>query len=437
MRFTPFPARRAGSPGGSEAADATLEARFRPGRPGAAWSDHERPRSARPLRGSPAAGTPPAAPARRGPRPGGDGPRRGRGLGGRRGRGPGRAGGAEGAQGPRAGGARWWKPAGEGRVRCVLCPFECEIAEGERGACKARANVGGTLRCLTYGRPVAAHDDPIEKKPLFHFLPGAHALSIATIGCNLGCVFCQNWEISQSFPESRAYGEEVPPERIVGMALERDIETIAFTYTEPTVFFEYMVDVARAAREAGLRTLWITCGYINPEPLAELCAVLDAANVDLKGFDEAFYRTYCQATLPPVLRTLETLRKNGVWVEVTNLVIPGANDDPETIRRMCSWMRRALGEEVPLHFSRFHPDYRLEDRPATPPATLEAARRVAREEGLKHVYIGNLSTPDGETTFCPRCGRPVVVREGFWVRETRLEGGRCASCMSPVAGVWK
>jgi pyruvate formate lyase activating enzyme len=333
--------------------------------------------------------------------------------------------------------ARYWKPMGDGRAKCGLCPFECEIAEGERGACKARANIEGKLRCLTYGRVVAAHDDPIEKKPLFHFLPGAQALSIATIGCNLGCVFCQNWEISQSFPEERTYEEEVPPERIVDIARERGIATIAFTYTEPTVFYEYMLDIARGARKAGIRTLWITCGYINPGPLEEFCEVLDAANVDLKGYDEAFYRKYCKATLPPVLRTLETLRRKGIWVEVTNLVIPGANDDPDGIRRMCSWMRRTLGEEIPLHFSRFHPDYLLKDRPATPPSTLERARSIAREEGLKHVYIGNLSTSDGETTFCPKCARAVVVREGFWVKESRLEGGRCGFCGAPVAGVWK
>jgi len=333
--------------------------------------------------------------------------------------------------------ARYWKALDGQRVQCSLCPFECEIPEGERGACKTRANVGGTLRCLTYGRPVAVHDDPIEKKPLFHFLPGARALSVATIGCNLGCVFCQNWEISQKRPEEETYAAEVPPERIVEIARERGIGTIAYTYTEPSVFFEYMMDIAREARKAGLKNLWITCGYINPEPLAELCGVLDAANVDLKGYDEAFYREYCKATLPPVLKTLEILREKGVWVEVTNLLIPRANDDPEMIRRMCSWMHRSLGDDVPLHFSRFHPDYLLLDRPATPPATLAMARGIAREEGLRYVYIGNLATSDGETTFCPRCKRLVLAREGFEVTESGLRNGTCGSCGAPIAGVWK
>ncbi|MHC5036016.1 MAG: AmmeMemoRadiSam system radical SAM enzyme [Planctomycetota bacterium] len=332
--------------------------------------------------------------------------------------------------------ARWWEALEDGSVKCGLCPFHCTIPKNERGVCKVRANIGGKLLCLTYARPLAATVDPIEKKPLFHVLPGANAYSIATAGCNLGCVFCQNWEISQAFPE-KSRGFHASPERIVRAAVAKRCETIAYTYTEPTVFFEYMVDTARLAKKKGLKNLWITCGYINPEPLEELCEVLDAANVDLKGFDEGFYRQYCKGTLPPVLRTLETLKAKGVLVEVTNLLVPDANDDPQMIRRMCEWIRRRLGEETPLHFSRFHGDYLLKDRPRTPPETLRMAARIAREAGLKHVYLGNIRLEDGETTFCPHCGKRVVERRGFEVTSLMIARGRCAYCNGKVHGIWE
>ncbi len=332
--------------------------------------------------------------------------------------------------------ARYWEPRPDGSVQCKLCPFTCTIPEGERGVCKVRANIGGKLRALTYGKPVAVHVDPIEKKPLFHVLPRARAFSLATAGCNLGCVFCQNWEISQAFPEEARH-LDAPPARIVDAAVESGCEVIAYTYTEPTIFFEYMMDTAKRAKKRGLKNVWITCGYINPEPLRELCTVLDAANVDLKGYDEGFYRTYCKATLPPVLKTLEILEAEGVFVEVTNLLIPGANDDPQTIRRMCSWIRRRLGAETPLHFSRFHGAYQLEDRPRTPAATLRKARDIARAEGLQHVYLGNIFLEDGETTFCPHCGKRVVERRGFVVETLMIAHGRCAFCGGKIEGVWE
>ncbi|MHC4599264.1 MAG: AmmeMemoRadiSam system radical SAM enzyme, partial [Planctomycetota bacterium] len=270
----------------------------------------------------------------------------------------------------------------------------------------------------------------------YHVLPRARALSIATVGCNLGCVFCQNWEISQAFPEKSRFLVRTP-EQIVQEALAKDCETIAYTYTEPTVFFEYMLDTAKLARKAGLKNLWITCGNINPEPLAELCEVLDAANVDLKGYDEGFYRKYCKATLPPILQTLETLKARGVFVEVTNLLVPDANDDPDMIRRMCEWIRRRLGEETPLHFSRFHGDYLMKDRPRTPEKTLLMARDIARKAGLKHVYLGNIRTRDGENTSCPHCGKTVIERRGFWVPHLMVAQGRCGFCNGKIAGVWK
>jgi len=332
--------------------------------------------------------------------------------------------------------ARHYVALGDGRVQCRLCPAVCVLGEGRRGGCGVRINLEGRLRTLVYGRPVAQHVDPIEKKPLFHFLPASKAFSIATAGCNLGCVFCQNWQISQALPESARH-LSLTPEEAVARARAAGCTTIAYTYTEPTVFYEYMYDTARLAHEHGLRNLWITCGYINPEPLRELCQVMDAANIDLKGFSEEFYNTYCEASLQPVLDTLRIAKEEGVWVEVTNLVIPGANDDPKMIREMCQWLVETLGPETPLHFSRFHPDYRLLDKPPTPPATLREAAAIARQEGLKHVYIGNLPTERGEDTFCPNCGSALIRRRGFQVTENVIENGRCPSCGADVAGVWK
>lgn len=321
-------------------------------------------------------------------------------------------------------------------VECKLCPRFCVLADGERGACRARVNVGGILRTIVYGRLVAMNNDPIEKKPLNHFLPGTRALSIATAGCNLGCVFCQNWQISQAYPE-KARHTRATPEEIVAAARRYGCDTIAYTYTEPTIFYEFMLDTAKAARKAGLKNVWITCGYINPEPLKELAKVMDGANIDLKGFDEKFYRVYCRATLAPVLETLKLARKEGMWVEVTNLVIPGANDDPKKIRAMCDWLVKELGPDVPLHFSRFFPRYRLLDKPVTPPASLRQAARIAREAGIRYVYVGNVAQEDGRDTVCPKCGHVCIARQGYFVRRNELKKGCCPKCGTKIAGVWK
>ena len=332
--------------------------------------------------------------------------------------------------------AKYYEKLSDGRVQCGLCPVFCLLRDGERGGCGVRINLDGTLRTLVYGRLVAVHQDPIEKKPLYHFLPASRAFSVATAGCNLGCVFCQNWQISQALPES-ARQMTATPEEVVAAAKRTGCRTIAYTYTEPTVFYEFMLDCARLARKEGLRNLWITCGYINPEPLRELCKVMDAANIDLKGFSEEFYQEYCQASLEPVLTTLRIAKEEGMWVEVTNLVIPGANDDPTMIRDMCKWLVANVGPDVPLHFSRFHPNYRLLHKPPTPPATLEMAARIAREEGIRHVYIGNMATQSGDDTFCPECGRLLVERRGFEVLRNELAGNRCPACGAEVAGVWR
>ncbi len=331
--------------------------------------------------------------------------------------------------------AMWYKKLADGSVRCELCPFRCVLSEGQRGICGVRANVGGKLRALTYGKPVAVHIDPIEKKPLFHFLPGSKSFSIATAGCNLSCNFCQNWTISQMAPED-AQAVDLSPEDVVSQALANECKTIAYTYSEPTVFYEYMYDTGKLAHQVGIRNVWITCGYINEEPLRQLCEVLDAANVDLKG-DETFYRKYTKSSREPVLRTLKILKEEGVWVEITNLIIPGANDDMDSIRAMCRWIVDSLGPEVPLHFSRFHPNYKLTDRPQTPTETLHRARQIALEEGLLYVYIGNVPGDEGEDTFCPQNGEKVIDRMGFWILDIKISpDGTCGKGYK-IPGVWK
>jgi len=331
--------------------------------------------------------------------------------------------------------AMFYKRLPDRKVQCYLCPVMCALAEGERGQCATRINIDGILRTLVYGRPVAKHYDPIEKKPLFHFLPGAHALSIATAGCNLGCVFCQNWQISQALPEKAPHGI-LSPEELVAEAKRAGVQTIAYTYTEPTIFYEYMIDTARLARKEGIRNLWITCGYINPDPLRKLCRYMDAANVDLKGFDEDFYRKYCKASLEPVLTTLKIAREEGVWIEVTNLLIPGANDDPDMIRDLCKWHVANLGPDVPIHFSRFHPDYQLLNKPPTPIKTLETAAQIAREEGIRHVYIGNVATPRGDNTYCHKCGHLLIQRRRYVLLRNNLKFGACPKCGAKAPGVW-
>lgn len=331
--------------------------------------------------------------------------------------------------------ARFYQRLDNGDVQCGLCPRRCLLHNGERGKCGIRANLDGTLRALTYSRPVSLTPDPVEKKPLYHVLPGSTALSLATVGCNSGCVFCQNYQISQALPEDVRH-LFVPPEQLVDLARKRGDKGIAFTYTEPTVFFEYMLDTARLAKEQGIRSYWITCGQINEAPLLELCKYLDAANVDLKGFSEGFYREYCDFEIQPVLQTLKVLVAQGVWVEITNLLIPGANDDPGMIRDMCRWIAIELGPEVPLHFSRFHPDFKLLKRPATPATTLVMARNIALESGLKHVYIGNVRVEGAGDTICPNCGKCVIKRSGFLVVENHLREGCCPFCGHPVHGCW-
>jgi len=356
--------------------------------------------------------------------------------------------------------ARHYRGLGR-NVQCRLCPNECLLSPDDRGRCRNRVNKDGVLYTLVYGNPCTCHVDPIEKKPLFHFLPASGAFSIATSGCGFRCLNCQNWDISQRKPEDtkKADGEafrlnpeylrggarvnmarmSMFPEDVVAVAKLSRCRSIAYTYSEPTMFFEYMIDTCKAARDGGLRNVWVTCGYINPEPLAELCGVMDAANVDLKSFDDSIYRRLNSGRLQPILDCLTTLKRRGVWFEVTNLVVPTYTDKPDMIRRMCDWLVDGIGPDYPLHFSRFHPRHKLTHLPPTPVDVLTEAREIARKAGLRHVYIGNVrGVPEAETTFCPnpKCGKTVVDRYGYLVRSVNIKDGRCKFCGTPIAGVW-
>jgi pyruvate formate lyase activating enzyme len=320
-------------------------------------------------------------------------------------------------------------------VQCNLCPHRCVIAEGERGQCRVRENRGGRLFSMVYGNPCAVHVDPIEKKPFYHFLPSVPAFSLATAGCNLRCLYCQNWSISQVTPEE-TQTVDLPPEAVVRYAQEYDAPVIAYTYSEPTAFYEYMLATSALAREAGLRNVVISAGFISPEPLRELCALVDAIKIDLKGYDEEFYREVCGGELGPVLESIRTIYESGTHLEIVNLVVPTLNDDLAQLRALARWVARGLSPDVPLHFSRFHPQYKLTNLPPTPIETLERARDTALEEGVRFVYVGNIPGHPGNHTTCPACGETIVLRQGFAVREYHLRDGACAYCGAPIPGVW-
>jgi pyruvate formate lyase activating enzyme len=322
------------------------------------------------------------------------------------------------------------------RVQCKLCPKGCVIQPGQSGECRVRVNVDGKLLAVTYGHPCAVHVDPVEKKPLFHFLPGTGILSIATVGCNLHCKNCQNWEISQANPEDTP-AAELPPERIPHLATEYDCRSVAYTYTEPLVYYEYTLDSCRQVKEAGLRNALVSAGYVNEEPYRQLCKYVDAANIDLKAYSDTFYRDICRATLKPVLNALVLSKSLGVELEVTNLVIPTLNDSDQMLRDLCRWMVQNLGRETPLHFSRFFPQFQMKNLPSTPAETLDRAKEIARSEGLYHVYIGNITRPGADDTFCPGCGKRLVHRYGFQVLENRVDAGRCPDCGKEIYGIWQ
>ncbi len=329
----------------------------------------------------------------------------------------------------------YFVPLEGGNIRCELCPHQCRVSKGKRGLCRVRENRDGNYYSLVYGNPCAIHPDPIEKKPFFHILPGTISFSLATAGCNFQCKFCQNWELSQASPED-VFNHDVPPEMIVKKAKDIGAHSIAYTYVEPTVFYEYMSDIAQLSKKAGLLNLTHSNGFINPAPLRTLCKVLDAANIDLKGFTESFYRELCSGELNPVLRTLKILKEEKVHLEITNLMIPTKNDDIHLIREMCLWIRKELGAETPIHFSRFYPLYKLRTLPPTPVSTLEKAREVALSAGLEYVYIGNIPGHEAENTFCPKCKKRIIQRTGYMVGEVNLKAGKCKFCGKPIPGIW-
>ncbi|KPK57968.1 MAG: hypothetical protein AMK73_09630 [Planctomycetes bacterium SM23_32] len=328
-----------------------------------------------------------------------------------------------------------YEKLGGGRVRCLLCPRECITSDGQRGYCEVRENQGGVYKTLVYGRVCAAHVDPIEKKPLFHFLPGSRAFSIATPGCNVECQWCQNWQISQVRPED-IETEHMPPQRVVEVAGGYQCPVIAFTYSEPTIFYEYMLDTAAEARKAGVRAVSISNGFIQAEPMKRLCEVLSAVKIDLKGFSEEFYRDHVFGRLGPVLDTIVLLKEQGMHTELVTLLIPGLNDSEDELRDLSRWVVQHVGADVPMHFTRFHPDYKMRNLNLTPARTVERAREIAVAEGVHYAYTGNLPGHDYENTFCHSCGAKVIERYGFHVGAVRIKDGKCENCGAAIPGVW-
>ena len=333
--------------------------------------------------------------------------------------------------------ARYWHRLADGRIQCDLCPRYCRLREGQRGLCFVRARQGEHLVLTTYGRSSGFCIDPIEKKPLNHFLPGTAVLSFGTAGCNLTCKFCQNWDISKARTFDRLQ-EKAAPEAIAEAALAAGCRSVAFTYNDPVIFLEYVVDVAAACRERGLKTVAVSAGYITAEPRVEFFRAMDAANIDLKGFTERFYQRLCSGQLEPVLETLIYLKQETeVWFEVTTLLIPGENDGIEEVESLAAWFLEHLGPNVPLHFTAFHPDWKMLETPPTPPATLLRARKIARGLGLNYVYTGNIHDEESQTTVCHNCGATLIGRD--WYKLTRwalTDDGHCRACGTPCAGVF-
>jgi len=331
--------------------------------------------------------------------------------------------------------AQWWKPLEGGKLQCDLCPRECQLADGQRGFCFIRQRRGDQLVMTSYGRASGFCVDPIEKKPLNHFFPGSSILSFGTAGCNLGCRFCQNWDISKARENDRLT-DIASPGSVARAAREAGCVSVAFTYNDPVIFAEYAIDCAKACHDVGVKTVAVTAGYIKPEARKEFYAHMDAANVDLKAFTERFYQKLCFAHLDPVLDTLKYLkRETQVWFEVTTLLIPGENDSEDEIARLCDWFAAELGPDVPLHFTAFHPDFKLVDKQRTPTPTLVRARERAKAAGLRYVYTGNVYDKEGQSTWCSHCGKVAIERNWYELGEWNLdEAGRCTGCGHAIAG---
>lgn len=332
---------------------------------------------------------------------------------------------------------KYWRRLPDGRVQCAVCARQCQLKEGQRGVCFVRAAQDGQVVLTTYGRSSGFCVDPIEKKPLNHFLPGSAVLSFGTAGCNLTCKFCQNWHISRS-RETETLADEAAPKVIACAARALGCRSVAFTYNDPVVFLEYAVDTAKACHALGVKTVAVTAGYMNADPRRDFYAHMDAANVDLKGFTDAFYQKFCGVHLQPVLDTLVYLaRETKVWLEITTLLIPGENDSDAELEALTSWIGRELGTHVPLHFTAFHPAWQLTDRAPTAQTTLTRARQIALKNGLRYVFTGNVRDPAGAATLCPGCGKVVIARDGYEITAWHLEGGRCTFCQAPITGVFE
>jgi pyruvate formate lyase activating enzyme len=331
--------------------------------------------------------------------------------------------------------AMYYKQLPDVRVECELCPRACKIADLERGYCGVRENRDGKYYTLVHSRVCALNVDPIEKKPLFHYMPGTRAYSLATAGCNIECKFCQNWQISQFRPE-QIDSIKITPEEAVRFAKEKKCKTIAYTYSEPVVFYEYMYDTARVGKREGIGSVMISNGYIKKEPLIKLCKELNAVKIDFKAFTEKFYKETCSGELKPVLDTLLTLKEIGIWFEMVVLIVPTLNDSEKELRDMCSWINDNLGPDVPIHFSRFHSTYKIKNLPPTPVKTLEKARNIAIESGLNFAYTGNVPGHPGESTYCPGCKKIVIKRVGYTILQNSLNGNECGNCKHPIPGVW-
>ncbi|OGC89598.1 MAG: AmmeMemoRadiSam system radical SAM enzyme [candidate division Zixibacteria bacterium RBG_16_53_22] len=331
--------------------------------------------------------------------------------------------------------AQFYKKLADLEIECELCPRKCAVGDKERGFCGVRENKGGEYYTLVYGNPCSTNIDPIEKKPFFHFFPGSSAFSIATAGCNLNCKFCQNWQISQFRPE-QIRSMKYSPDEIASMALQYGCRSIAYTYSEPTVFYEYMLDCAIAAEQRGVKSVMVSAGFISPEPMKKLLPHLSAVKIDLKAFDQEYYSNICNGELKPVLDTLVLLKNSGIWFEIVYLMLPTLNDDPGKISKLCSWIIDELGPDIPIHFTRFHPEYLLKNLPSTPIASLEQACQIARKTGLNYPYVGNVYGHKWENTYCPGCQSEIITRSGFQVSSILIENGRCKKCGRQIPGIW-
>lgn len=331
--------------------------------------------------------------------------------------------------------ARYYTQEDGTQIQCQLCPRGCLVNNQERGFCGVRENKNGIYYTLVYGKVSTAHIDPVEKKPLFHVLPGDSAFSIATVGCNVMCKFCQNWELSQTTPEKLKM-LDLPPQRVASLAQQKGCSMIAYTYNEPVIFTEYMYDTAKAAKQRNVRSVMISNGYINKKPMRDLCRVLDAVKIDLKAFNQTFYHDLVAGELQPVLDTLVLLKKENIWTEIVYLVIPGQNDDSGELKEMCEWIKQDLGPDTPLHFSRFYPQFKLKNLPPTPIPTLKKAREIAMQTGLHYVYIGNIPGDPAENTYCPQCGKLIIRRTGYYVRDVKIKDSKCSHCGAFIAGIW-